>query len=452
MTWYQPNMPRQLALIACFCALSTSAGAADPTSDIFDPWAGIERDGSIAKPEPPADILHPERWRYIPEGRIKPGNLFERFLVSSFVAPFVTNSSDVGFGGGIALTDIDFREQRRQEFAGLFLSYTTRGQQAYTAAWRRWLHRREAEGGGVFQEERSFLRAWGGYEKSLTRRFYGLGGSSSEAAESSYTDETAFARFGIDLALPEPGSDWVVAGSVLGEWHSLARGKVKNAPDTVDVFPTSFFPAQEQWLVWLETEVRYDTRDSQRLPYRGFAIGVRAESALLQSGGDVGAVFTVFGTKLFPLPPLFHDGGVAGEEHPPTDTLAFQLQTRASAGDLPFFSLPDLGGTRTLRGFAAGRFRDRAAWHGSVEYRFWVLPRGFDIPFTEALRVERVGLAFFGDVGSVAGHWDRLFSSRVHANAGIGLRATLERSAPFRVDVGFSGEGVEISAGFGLSF
>jgi len=34
----------------------------------------------------------------------------------------------------------------------------------------------------------------------------------------------------------------------------------------------------------------------------------------------------------------------------------------------------------------------------------------------------------------------------------VGVRATLERSAPFRVDVGFSGEGVEVSAAFGLSF
>jgi hypothetical protein len=445
-------MLRFLVLVLCVFSLAGSAVAADEPPVAFDPWAGIEQDGSIVKPELPADISHPDRWRYIPEGRIKPGNLFQRFLVSSFIAPFISNSSDVGFGGGIALTDIDFRQQRRQEFAGVFLSYTTKGQQAYTAAWRRWLHRREAEGGGVFQEERSFLRAWGGYEKSLTRRFYGFGGSSSEVEETSYRDETAFARFGIDLAVPEPGSDWVLAGAVLGEWHSLGRGSVKGAPDTEDVFPAAFFPSQDQWLVWLETEVRYDTRDSQRLPHRGFAVGVRADSALLQSGSDVGAVFTLFGTKLFPLPPLFHDGGDPGEEHPPTDTLAFHLQTRTSAGDLPFFSLPALGGTRTLRGFVAGRFRDRAAWHGSVEYRFWVLPRGFSIPFTEALRVERVGLALFGDVGSVAGRWDRLFDSRVHANGGIGVRATLERGAPFRVDLGFSGEGVEVSAGFGLSF
>ena len=118
----------------------------------------------------------------------------------------------------------------------------------------------------------------------------------------------------------------------------------------------------------------------------------------------------------------------------------------------PFFAVPSLGGARTLRGFIAGRFRDGALWHGSAEYRFWVLPRGFPIPFTESLRVERLGLAFFGDVGSVEDPWWRLFQARVHASAGVGLRLTLERGAPFRVDVGFSTEGVEVTAGFGLSF
>jgi hypothetical protein len=34
----------------------------------------------------------------------------------------------------------------------------------------------------------------------------------------------------------------------------------------------------------------------------------------------------------------------------------------------------------------------------------------------------------------------------------VGLRASLERAAPFRVDVGFSEDGVNVSAGFGLGF
>ena len=107
---------------------------------------GIDPDGRIPAIVRPADLPNPERWRYIPEGRLKPGNVFQRFLVSSMIAPFVFYDGDVGTGFGVALVDIDFREQRRREFAGAFLSYTTEGQQNYTFVWRRWLHHRRAAG------------------------------------------------------------------------------------------------------------------------------------------------------------------------------------------------------------------------------------------------------------------------------------------------------------------
>ncbi len=444
----------QSALCLAAIMIFSAPALAEPTDPEFDPWQGIEKNGRIPKIDMPDDLTNPERWRYIPEGRLKPGNIFQRFLVSSFIAPFLFRDSDVGFGGGIAITDLDFRQQRRREFAGLFLSYTVEGQQSYKAVWRRRFHHREAPGGGIFQEERSFIQAWAGYEKSLTRRFYGFGAGTSEGDESSYRDETAFGRLGFELAIPNPGDNLVIGASVKGEWHSLGNGEVKHKPNTGEVpgFSGPFARADDYKLGWLELELRYDTRDSQRMPYRGFAVGASIDSALLQTGWNLGSVFEIFGTEIIPLPPLFHDGGDSKEEHPPTDTLAFQLQSRTTAGDLPFYSLPTLGGSRTLRGFVTGRFRDRSMWHASAEYRFWVLTRGFPIPFTKALRVERVGLAFFADTGSVTDDWPDLFSSRVWASAGVGLRVTLERDAPFRVDVGFSREGVEVTAGFGLSF
>ena len=432
-------------------ATPPASDAADPAVT-FDPWAGIDRDGRIPKVEKPDDLGHPDRWRYIPEGRLKPGNVFQRFLVSSFIAPFFFNDTDVGFGGGVAITDLDFRDQRRQEFLGLFLSHTTEGQQAYTGVWRHWLHHREAEGGGVFQEERSFISAWAGYENSLTRRYFGQGDATNESDESGYSDQTAFARLGVELAIPDPGDDVVAGVALRGEWHDLGKGEVSGAGDTRDLFSNAFSDADDSWLVWLETELRYDTRDSQRLPYRGSEIGARVEAALLQDGGSVGAIFTMFGSHVLPVPALFHDGGDEGEENPPTDTFALSLKTRAAAGELPFYALPDLGGSYTLRGFVAGRFRDDASWQASAEYRFWVLARGFPIPFTETLRVERLGMALFADVGGVDGDWPGLFGARVHASGGLGLRLTLERSAPFRVDVGFSSEGVEVTARFGLAF
>jgi len=73
-------------------------------------------------------------------------------------------------------------------------------------------------------------------------------------------------------------------------------------------------------------------------------------------------------------------------------------------------------------------------------------------PWTPTVRVERLGLALFYDVGSVEDEWWDLFHAEPKHSGGVGFRCTLERNAPFRVDVGFSDEGPQVTAGFGLSF
>ena len=420
------------------------------TAGDYDPLEGMDPDGRIPRPEMPADLPNPERWRYIPEGRIKPGNIFQRLLVTSFVIPLIFVESDVGAGGGIALTDIDFRQQRRREFAGVFLSYTTRGQQSYRIAWRRWLHHREHPGGGVLQEERSFLRAGGGYSKSLTRRFFGLGPHSQESDETSFSDELSAFYLGIERALPRPGDDWVLGLGVRGEHHHLSKGEVSGEPSTQAFYPQLFDEAQDASLGWLELGVAWDTRDSQRNPYRGTRIAVLAEGAVLQRKGKTGGRFTLEASHVIPVPGLLHDGGDPGEEHPPTDTLALGLFSLATAGSLPFFDLPSLGGDRLLRGFIAGRWRDRSSWTAASEYRFWVIPRGFRI--TDSIRVERLGLAFFYEIGAVAPDWPDIFTTRIRQSYGVSFRASLERAAPFRVDLGFSEDGMQVNAAFGLSF
>lgn len=447
MRLLEPRVAPQLLL----CVLSLSIGGSARASD-FDPLQGIDPDGRIPAVERPADLPNPERWRYIPEGRLKPGNVFQRFLVSSMIAPFVFYDADIGVGFGVALVDIDFREQRRREFAGAFLSYTTEGQQNYTFVWRRWIHHREAPGGGILMEERSRLHAAGGYERSLTRRFFGLGPKTNEDDETSYRDTLGFVEFGIDLAIPDPGDDLVLSLGASGEWHDLGNGHVSGEPSMQEIFPELFDDADPSALGFLHAGLRWDTRDSQENPYRGWFVSGKVDAALLQDGGDVGAVWTVSGGKIFGVPGIFHSGGDTGEEHPPTDTLAFGLRTQLTSGDLPFFELPSLGGSDEGRGFIAGRWRDRASWIASVEHRFWLLPRGFPIPFTDAIRVERFGAAIFYEVGAVGENGGRLFKSQVRSSYGFGLRASLERAAPFRVDIGFSKDGVNVSAGFGLSF
>lgn len=440
-----------LLLVGPALAEETSADStAREMESVYNPYLGMDRDGRIPRIDKSAYVDRPERWRYVPEGRIKPGNFLQRFLVSSFIVPIIFSNSDVGTGFGLALTDIDFRRQRRREFLGGFFSYTTEGQQSYVLRWRRWLKHMDVPGGGILQEERSFLRAGGGYRKTLTRRFFGIGPSTKESQETSYTDEVVFLELGLSKSLEGALDDFVFEVGLIAENHRLDRGRVGGKPTMEALFPRLFRDADRITLGWLSGGFRWDTRDSQRNAYRGTAIGAKVDAALGQTGGEVGAIYTLFADQIFPIWPIFHDGGTEDEEHPPTDSLAFHFENRTSSGDLPFFARPSLGGSRLLRGYIAGRWRDDAAWAAAAEYRFWVIPRGFTI--WRHIRVERLGAAVFYEVGGVAGNGFGLFHERVRQSYGVSARATIERAALFRADFGFSEEGFNFSAGFGLSF
>ena len=424
--------------------------AEDEEPSKHNPLQGMDPSGRIPKVALPDDLPNPERWRYVPEGRIKPGNVLERFMASSFIAPLFFYEQDIGFGGGIALTDIDFRTERRREFLGAFLSYTTEGQQKYRLYWRRWLHHRDLPEGGVLVEERSHVDAYGGYEKSLTRRFFGLGPDTRASDETSYLDEVIDLGARGELALPQAGGNWIATVGARGEYHNLGPGRVSGRPTTDEIFPDLFAAGDNHGSFILSAGLRYDTRDSQHQPYVGYQIGLLVDAALWQSSGDAGAVATAFGNVAIPLPPLFHRGGEGREENPPTDTLALGLAVQGSAGTLPFYELPSLGGTDTLRGYIANRFTDNASWHAVAEYRLWLFSRGFAL--TDTIRFERIGMALFYEAGTVADAVDRLFATRIHHSYGFGLRFALERTALLRADVGFSTEDINVTVGFGLSF
>ena len=75
--------------------------------------------------------------------------------------------------------------------------------------------------------------------------------------------------------------------------------------------------------------------------------------------------------------------------------------------------------------------------------------RDCDFPRRDDSRRRRTG---YEVVNRASQNGANLFSASVKHSYGVGLLLTLERAAPFRVDVGFSEEDVIVSAGFGLSF
>ena len=424
----------------------------DPVPEPYDPYRGMDADGRIPKPEFPSDLQRPERWRYTPPARIKPGGILDRFLVSSFLTPIFFREEDIGYGGGLALTDVDFRNQNYREFANIVLTYSEEGQQTFRINWSSWLYHRELPNGGILREERGRLYARGGYSKTLTRRFFGFGSRSPETDETSYTEELSELGFGVRVPLPDPGSDWLLRVDLYGEHHGLSPGRVTGIPGTHEYLPefqSAFAEGDGVDQLWLATQFGWDTRDSQAQPYEGKRIGVSVNTAW-QSGGRWGAVVGVDAQHVFALPPLLHRGARGREENPPTDVLAFGAFVQDTIGELPFYSLPTLGGTSTLRGFIQNRFTDRAAAHFSAEYRVNLIPRGY--AFTDTIRFERIGLGVFYDCGTVADGFEDLDDARFLDSYGLGLRLAFSREAVFRVDYGFSDEGTNFTIAFGNTF
>ncbi|MCB9878625.1 MAG: BamA/TamA family outer membrane protein [Planctomycetes bacterium] len=423
----------------------------------YDPFRGMDHDGRIPKPAFPTDLQRPERWRYTPPARIKPGGVLDRFWVSSFVTPIIFREADIGVGGGFALTDIDFLNDNFRQFANITCTYSAEGQQTYRINWSRWLGHRPMPDGGVIREERGRLYARGGYSKTLTRRFFGFGdrkqtptlNPQAGAVQTSYTEELTDLGFGVRLPLPDDGGDWLLRLDLAAERHQLAPGRVSSLPSTDTVFGSTFQSGDGVDQLWLLTQFAWDTRDSQIQPYSGKRLGVTANTAW-QTNGQLGAVVSVDAQHIFELPPLLHRGAHGREENPPTDVLAFGGFVQDTYGDLPFYSLPTLGGTHTLRGYIQNRFTDRAVAHFSTEYRLGLIARGF--AFTDTIRIERIGVAFFYDCGTVASDADKLFDGRFLQSYGVGLRLAFAREALFRVDYGISDEGGNFTIAFGNTF
>ena len=108
---------------------------------------------------------------------------------------------------------------------------------------------------------------------------------------------------------------------------------------------------------------------------------------------------------------------------------------------IPFYLLPTLGGTNSLRGYSDYRFRDRNVAFVNVEYR-WPVFRMLDA-------------ALFVDGGSVGPKAASLWQGRPHHDYGFGLRAHTATKSIARIEFAKGSEGVRvvasISAPFGAS-
>jgi len=169
-----------------------------------------------------------------------------------------------------------------------------------------------------------------------------------------------------------------------------------------------------------------DSRDHELFPRSGWKIDGSAKLYRETAGSDFEAnIVNIFINRYWPM----RDN----------DTLAARIALKSADGDAPFFLLSTFGGSKDLRGYPGGRYRDYKMYAVQTEYRWHFNDRWI---FT--------GFAGFGEVADDFKGFGKDFLPA----AGVGARFVLSKKhrVSLSTDIGVGNDGVEFYFGIGEAF
>lgn len=170
--------------------------------------------------------------------------------------------------------------------------------------------------------------------------------------------------------------------------------------------------------------VSWDSREHAIAPLRGglYEVGLTTYTSNLGSEYD-------FSRLTIDMRRFFH----LGKRH----VAATRIYGELSAGQVPFYMLPQLGGADLLRGYFRGRYRDQALAAVEAEYR-------------TPIYLWRLSSVAFAGLGVVGESVDELDPKETLWSAGAGMRVSLNKNERLnlRLDVGFGQDsmGIYVSA------
>jgi AAA family ATP:ADP antiporter len=258
--------------------------------------------------------------------------------------------------------------------------------------------------------------------------FYGTGGQSSPRQKSSFRYRTTTAGL---TARIRPVSFFAFGGG------ADAFG-VDTGPGTSGTsIEQRFTAAQAVGLGTAPTYLRSrlfaeaDWRESPGYTRRGGFY--RVDAAHYRQTGDGQYSFRRVDAEVDQFIPLLRENWVIALR-------AVASATGTAAGQsVPYFLMPDLGGSSELRGYPSWRFRDRNRLLLTGEYR-WMAGQFVD-------------MALFLDAGTVAARWSDIDLGTLKRSYGIGVRFHTPAATVIRVEVARTrGEGTGLILAFGPAF
>jgi len=176
---------------------------------------------------------------------------------------------------------------------------------------------------------------------------------------------------------------------------------------------------------------RYDSRDFPENAYKG--VFVELSGTLYGKHTSTNNVFRTAELDFRQYQQIAREGS----------TLAWQLKTRVSTGDVPWTEMSMVGTPFDLRGYTWGHFRDYNMLFFLSEYRYMF---GRKTPRSTGEMYGPLGFVVWAGTGSVAPKINQM--KNWLPNAGVGLRFELQERMNIRIDYGIGKE----SSAFYFSF
>ncbi len=249
--------------------------------------------------------------------------------------------------------------------------------------------------------------------------FYGVGNRISDRQETNYALKAINLKLGLGFKLHRSMALEIQAGYVTSEASS---GKDKAIDSITDIYQPSELPGLKETTSFFQIQplLKFDYKDRPGNPSTGWD-GTIGSGLFMQANGDdfgfwklsaeVNRYVHLFRNRVLVL----NIGGEVTESVPDKA--------------VPFYYLSQLGKKETIRGFERGRYRDKDAVWGSLEYRY-------------PIRMPSLDFLLFVDAGQVADDIFEEFSlDHLKPGFGGGLRIWTEKSLVTRMELGKSKDG-----------
>lgn len=272
-------------------------------------------------------------------------------------------------------------------------------------------------GGGTFFFNENKFRIYAKYGfRREPANFFGVGFDEIKQAHKS-DSTTEYQKTTLNFA---PKLVWEIKPKIYaGGLIDINYNRIKKAQTVLAENPYYHKFGSRYTNIGIGTILQYDSRNDIATPSDGLLLSATGTVYGKYLGGDYNYELLELEYRQFKR--LFKRRSVLG----------WTAKAQIGLDDVPYTELPSFGSANDLRGYLSGKYRDKSAAYGIVEYRHMFMSQE---AYERGAFWSKFGFATWvggGTIGEDPKHWNKW-----KLNYGLGLRIQLQPGKNLRLDIG----------------